>query len=65
MFPLFAQQKARMSSINEDVTFEDIATLCEGGQDELAELLLHEEPFYSFIKSEPSEEPGCSEEAQV
>ena len=60
-----AIQKQNMANIDVDVTFDDIATLCEESQEELADLLLQEEPFYSFIKSEPSEEFGSSTEAQV
>lgn len=65
MFPLCAKQIQNMASIDVDVTFDDIATLCEESQDELADLLLQEEPFYSFIKSEPSEDFGNSTEAPV
>lgn len=55
-----------MSTIDEDdVTFEDIATLCEESQDELADLLLQEGPFYSFIKNEQNSEFDATPDAQV
>ncbi|XP_076464808.1 uncharacterized protein LOC143296663 [Babylonia areolata] len=39
--------------VEEEVTLEDLATMCEENQEELADLILQEVPFYTFSKSEP------------
>ena len=55
-----------MSHLGEqEVTFESIATLCEENQDELADLILQEVPFYSFIKTEATDEFDSAHGAQV